>query len=359
MTTFKNLCLPLYAALALGLGALGETVHAQSPVGYVNNLPAPDGNAYGTSLRYDSSGNLYAWDGLNVWKQSGSTGSFTNSGPATLGTSGTNSADAGPITLSQDGQSLLLSNGAGGQQGGAYNGAFFTMPVSGGTAAQVAGNGVQYTYDALALPGSNGKYIVNAGNSDYSSSTLSVFDASSGANVPVVVNGPGATTSIAINPTQGRVYVGAVVSNAASLTGFSDNIYSFSLSQIASNYSNATTFDFASGTLFNSTAAGSQTGAGLFFDSNGYLFSGGDGITVFNPSGSIVYDQPASALDNYYETLSYDPANNHVLVVPGGSTTGTLYNATDFESVPEPSTLALLGGGALAALVARRRRRTR
>ena len=36
-----------------------------------SNIPAPDANAYSTSLRYDSSGNLYAWDGVSVWEQSG------------------------------------------------------------------------------------------------------------------------------------------------------------------------------------------------------------------------------------------------------------------------------------------------
>jgi autotransporter-associated beta strand protein len=65
----------------------------------------------------------------------------------------------------------------------------------------------------------------------------------------------------------------------------------------------------------------------MFFDNNGYLFSGGDGITVFQPNGTISYDQPSSV----FPTLTYDPANNEVLVVPYGSSTGDLYNAADFE----------------------------
>ena len=66
----------------------------------------------------------------------------------------------------------------------------------------------------------------------------------------------------------------------------------------------------------------------MFFDRNGYLFSGGDGITVFNPSGVIVYDQPAPG---GYAWLTYDPADNDVLVVPYGSSKGTLYSAASFE----------------------------
>ncbi len=358
MKTFEKLCLPLLASLALGLGYLGGTVHAQlqAPVGSVMNIPVPSANAYSTSLRYDTSGDLYAWDGVSVWEQSGGTGSFNNIGSVAAG----NSADAGPITLSQNGQSLLLGNGGGGAQGGTYNGGFWSMPVSGGAAAQVGGSGVPYTGDALALPaastipGSSTKYIVYEGSSNYSSCSLSIFDASTGSNTVVVDNGPGATASIAINPKNESLYVGVV-----NPTTFADNIYSFSLSQIDSAYASGTPINFLTGgTLFNSAATGSQSGAGIFFDKNGYLFSGGDGITVFNSNGSIIYDQPAGAADNYFDALTYDPANNEVLKVPYGSSTGALYNAAAFESVPEPSTFALLGGGALVVLVAWRRRRS-
>jgi hypothetical protein len=85
----------------------------------------------------------------------------------------------------------------------------------------------------------------------------------------------------------------------------------------------------------------------MFVDSNGYLFSGGDGITVYNSSGSIVY---SGAAPDGYDTVAYDPANNEVLEVGYGSSTGTLYNATSFEpaSAPEPSTFALLSAAGMA-----------
>jgi autotransporter-associated beta strand protein len=318
--------LPVFGIVAAWV--IGGAALAQAPVGSVLNIPQPDNNAFSTSLRYDSSGDLYAWDGLNVWEQNGGTGSFNNIGSVTTG----NSADAGPISFSQNGQSLLLSNGAGGFLGGSYNGIFWTMPAAGGAATQVSGSGVPYMGDALALPaastipGSGTMYLVYAGNASFTGSSLSILDASTGTNRVIIDNGPGATASIAINPKNESLYVGVGYGPAAG------DIYSFSLSQVDNAYSSGTPINFTSGTLFNPAGTGSQSGADMFFDNNGYLFSGGDGTTVFQPNGTVAYDQSAGAGENYYVTLSFDPAKNEVLAVPYGSSTGTLYNATEFEA---------------------------
>jgi hypothetical protein len=231
---------------------------------------------------------------------------------------------------------------------GTYNGVLWTMPAAGGAAAQVTGSGVPYAYDAVALPaastitGSSAKYLVDQGNSSYSSSSVSICDTSTGSNVPVIINDPGATTSIAINPKNYTVYIGVGAGPNAG------QIYSFSLNQIDSAYNSGEPIDFLSGgTLFDSTATGLQSGAGMFFDGNGYLFSGGDGITVFRPNGTIVYDQPSGGKYGF-AALTYDPADNEVLEVPYGSQTGTLYNAARFEPTPEPSTFALLCGAGMA-----------
>jgi autotransporter-associated beta strand protein len=344
MKNLRRWRLSLHALLSRGLAwlsivavvAIGGTVRAQwpAPVGTVN-IPAPDTNAYSTSLRYDASGNLYAWDGLSVWEQSGGTGSFN---PVPIGSvMAGNGADAGPISFSQDGQTLLLSNGAGGAVPGG-NGLFWTMPVSGGSATQVLGSGVPYAGDALALPaastipGSSTKYLVYAANDDLGgSSSLSIFDASTGTSQVVVGSSPGATTSIAINPTNNSVYIGVGYDgNDLTQTG---KIYSFSLSLIGSAYSSGIPINFTSGTPFNPAGTGFQNGGGMFFDKNGYLFSGGDGFTVFQPNGTICFDQPVAGVYGY-APVTYNAANNEVLYVPdvaSGPSTGILYNAADFE----------------------------
>ena len=153
----------------------------------------------------------------------------------------------------------------------------------------------------------------------------------------VVQNGPGATTkNIAIKPQDSSVYVGVGFGQ------YAGNIYSFTLSQLDTAYNSATPADFLSaGTLFNPAATGSQSGAGLFFDNNGYLFSGGDGITVFRPDSAICYDRSAGSSDGNYDTLTFDPARNEVLKVPGNSSTGVLYNAGQFE----PGAWTAMSGG--------------
>ena len=102
--------------------------------------------------------------------------------------------------------------------------------------------------------------------------------------------------------------------------------------------------------------AGAIARAQEFFDSNGFLFSGGGGVTVFRPDGTVCYDQPCGSADGYYATVTYDPANDEVLKIAYGGSSGTLYHAASFEAAPEPSTLILLLAGSLAALACRWRR---
>jgi hypothetical protein len=192
---FDTTCLGMRTLLSIvAVFTTIGTGYAQSPVGTVVNIPVPNdaANAFSTSLRYDSSGNLYAWDGLSVWEQSGGSGNFNLLGTAPA----TNQSDAGPVALSQDGQTLLLSNGAGGYYFSG-NGSFLTMSASGGMAAQVSGSGVPYTGDALALPaattipGSATKYIVYEGNSSYNGTSLSVFDSATGTSKVVIATAQG------------------------------------------------------------------------------------------------------------------------------------------------------------------------
>ena len=371
----------LIAGILLQLGSTGL---AGSPTAVAKlDLPPPDHNAFSTSFRYDSQGILYAWDGFHVHRQNivnsnvfVQFGTIVGGSQEPLDWQGSvggdyNCADAGPINFSRDGQRILLGNGNGGSApyGGPWfsgtvelqhSGRIWSMPISGGTVSYPAGTQpigtINYHTDfipvsaASAISGTDTKYFVNQGT-DYtgSASEISIFDETTGINVPVVINGPGATTSLAFNPTNNRLYAGV---------GFGTNrgnIYSFTLDQIDKAFSDSQPLDFTKdGTLFNSTVSNNQSGAGLFFDTKGYLFAGGtEGITCFRPDGAISSNLGSN---NQYTVLTYNAYNDQILAIVGN--VGTIYNASDFETVPEPSAfIAIITGGLMMFVWQLRRKR--
>lgn len=334
--------------------ALGQT---PVPVGTVA-LPPPDINAASsyseTSFRYSSTGTLYAWDGQTIWQQAGS--SFDAIGTVQPN----NSADPGQINLSADGSQILVSNGAGGSSGGPFNGEIFrlpapaSVPVTPVPQAPLVGT-VPYNFDLLPVPAASplsaagANFFADVGSSDFSSSSVALFNSSNGSSQPLITNVPGASSFLAINPAKNALYVEDGYGDNPADTG---DIRSFSLSALASGPMN-----FSQGTLFDTAGFGAQAGNGLFFDKDGYLFSvGQNGITVFNPQGAIVYQQDPTGSFADDATIAYDPATDQVLQAPtDGSNNATLYNAVSFEPVPEPASASMLAVGSVLALGRRRR----
>ena len=357
----------LAAALLFAIDAIAW---AGDPVAVATliSLPAPNHNAFNTSFRYDSYGILFAWDGYQVWRQNGvNADAFTSIGTVVAGNSEPlswpgstggpyNSADAGPINFSGDGRRILLGNGSGGYgpwggKGGTgpyefeHTDRIWSMPISGGAVSLPSGTppvgNIAYHNDFLPLPvastitGKNAMYFVNQGNATYSGSSVSVFDQATGRNVTVINNGPGATTSLAFNPTNGRLYAGV---------GYGPDrgkIYSFGLDQLDQALKTNTPLDFVTnGTLFNPTAWNNQSGAGMFFDADGYLFSGGDGEILPVDNGGITCFKPDGTVSRVlklgpYTSAVYNPLNDQVLALPYSApfTTGMVFNARDFEPV--------------------------
>jgi hypothetical protein len=321
------------------LSVCSARTHAQTPAGTVT-LPAADDPFSTTSFRYDTGGTLYANGGVNVYQQN-SGGTFSVIGTLPAG----NDSDAGPINFSNDNSQILIGNGAGGSTP-ADNGLLFALPKTGGTTNASVGT-VPYNYDIVPVPASvplvdsNRSYFVDAGNASFTGSTVSLFDSRTGSNTNVL-NIPGASASITIDPSGKELYAESGFGTDAG------QIRSFSLTDLTAAYNSGTPLDFDSGKLFNPDV-GDQSGSGLFFDKDGYLFAGGaDGFTVFRPDGSIS-DQLSDPFS--YTTIGYNPVADEILAVPYGDSAGTLYNAVDFETVtPEPASIAILGVGGLILL---------
>ena len=308
----------LTACCLFGGSAAGQSL--PSALTTISKFPTAALDAYSTSMRFGRDGLIYAWDGQNVWRQSGvNVDSF---GATPFGTVPSNGADAGPINFSQDGQTLLIGNGAGGVDfGGPSDGVFYTMQTTGGAATPVGT--VLNHFDAVPAPiastaaGAKTKFFVDSGSADFSTSEIDLFDYTTGAVVPIVRNIPGASSSIAFDASN-RLYVGVGFGTYAGL------IRRFALPLVDLAAAGAT-LDWNQGQLFNNAA--NNSGNGMVFDARGYLFEGGsNGVAVFNVSGaSQLYGTGPDTLPS----VAYNATNDQVAVTPYGSAP-SIYRAGDF-----------------------------
>ena len=154
------------APFALPLAA--QTLPA--PVTIITSFPTPAKDAFVTNMRFGPDGLIYAWDGQNVWQQAGV--NVDGFGTAPFGTVPSTGSDAGPINFSQNGQTILIGNGAGGNDfSGASSGLLYTMPAVGGVAT-LAGT-LQFHQDyvpapvAATMPNSATKFLVDRGTADF------------------------------------------------------------------------------------------------------------------------------------------------------------------------------------------------
>ena len=326
-----NHCLRKFAYLILATGSLCvETAAAQtlpSPIAVITTLPPPAPQiAFSTSLRFGPDGLIYAWDGQQVWRQSGvNVDSF---GAAAIGTVLTSGADAGPINFSQNGQTILVGNGYGGN--GGVNGLFYAMPSSGGTATTPVGTVLNH-FDLVpapassTMPSSGTKFIVDAGSADFATSEVEVFDYATGRVVPLIQNIPGASSSIAFDSAN-RLYVAVGSGNQQG------QIRRFTLPLLDLAVSSGPPLSWNQGQLFNSVD--NNSGSGMLFDARGALFVGG-------PNGAAVIDKNGAAQfygtgPSSYAAVTYNPTNDQIAITPYGSSP-SIYRSADFNVPTSPS----------------------
>jgi hypothetical protein len=323
-----------------------------TPIATIALPAAGNDNSFGTSVRYASNGLMYVWDGVNVWEENAINSSdFTQINPAAT-TVGSGSADPGPINFSQNGSTIIVSNGAGGAVGGTNNGEMFTIPTSGGSSNTPVGT-VADNFDLVPVPASATitssatKYFVDAGNSSFTGSMVSVFDSATGSNTNVISNIPGASADLTFDSSN-NLYVNV---------GFGADmgqIREFSLSALDNAYSTGTPLDWTAGTSYNPSSFGNQNWAGMFVDPRGFLFSGGEnGVTVF---GSDHMGLTYSLGSSEGGTIAYN-AFNDTFLYEGFDALGNPFNEVFSAAafVPEPATLSM-GVIGVSVLAMRRRR---
>jgi hypothetical protein len=311
--------LAVTSCLAAGV-AIGDTV--PTPVLTFTNIPPLPSTSYYYGARFSSDGLLYLWDGTYVWRQDGvNVDGFTQIGEV-VG----NMADAGPIHFSRDGSLMLLGNGAGGlgphlnPPQPQHGGRIFSMLVGGEVVDDPIGD-IDYHYDfemlseQSTISGADDKFFVNYGWEYYMTdpkSWVSVFDAESGANQVVLTDIPGASGAVTID-NEGSLY--ACVGYGAE-RGL---IKKFSVEAVDEAYDSEMPLTWSDGVAVNPDNYDNQSAAGLFFDSRGFLFSGGnEGLTVFRPDGTSGTFDVGSGM---YSSVAYNPLTDQVVVMTEDSFT--------------------------------------
>jgi hypothetical protein len=319
------------------------------------SLPAPSNVSFSTSATFGPDGLIYAYDGLNVFKQNAlNSGSFTQINTGTAGVAG---SDAGPITFTSDGQKIVVSTATGGFDfSGNSNGLFQTLPAAGGAFSSPFNAKLANTFAFKPLQSSTvtnaaNKLAVNFGNGDFGNPVTAVAyydltDAGAGsmtASKTVIGNIPGASTDVAFDGA--GFYVGI---------GFGTNagdIRRFDVSDLDNAYNTNTPLAFSDGALINPGNGGDNSGAGIFV-ADGSVFAGsgsGGGLVVIGPDGnSKVYN-----LGKGFAAIFYNPTNDEFAVTDFDGSVD-VFKAIDF--IPEPACIAIAGFVSLALLRRRGRR---
>jgi len=352
---------PLGLLIGMLLFSIAQSASAQliptpNMLATVSNLPLPAGNTTGfapSSIRFGPNGQLYAWDGTTIYEQTGgyNAGTFKAIGSITAPPSTTSpfDSDPGPINFSPDGQSIIVSEGAGGSDSTLNNnppvesnGLLFTIPITGGTTITPVG-AVPSTFDLIPVPrcstttSAPQKYFVDIGTPGFNSE-VDLFNSSTGADVPIITGIPGASSSLTISGTNSSnytLYVGV---------GYGDpqgQIEAFNVHALFQALKSGTPLSWSAGTIVN-PADPNNSGSGMFVDPRGYIFAGGpNGIEVVVGSGntpynySIPYTADSGGLLSYV-SVSYNSITNQ-FTTEGYDATGSfpvpqtnIYSASQF-----------------------------
>jgi hypothetical protein len=342
------------AATLLAASAAPPVANAATPAATFN-LPAPSSISSSTSATYGSDGLLYTYDGKNVLKQDAVNGnSFTKISTVDAPIAG---SDAGPITFTQNGSTIVVGTGFGGADFSSA-GKFLTLPAAGGTFTPL-GTAIPGQFAFAPLPASS--TVAGAGNKlamdqgDFTSSSVSYFDITSGSNVSVVSGIPGASSELAFGP-DGKLYVGVGFDGDSDGPGGPDTdhrgeIRSFTSGALDGAFNTSTPIPFSSGTLLN--AASNNGGNGFFISQAGYLFAGAGsegGFITISPTGDVT----SYNLGLSFPTLRYNPTNDQFAAFTFDGAT-SVFNASSF--VPEPGVATTFVFAFGAASLRRRGRR--
>ena len=301
---------------------------------------SPWSGAAGGTLTVASGGTVAAAGGITLATQAGDTGTLN------IGRFGTNDA-AGTIVA----PTIAFGNGTGVINFNQSNSTTVSAAISGNGTVNQLGNGTTTLSGANTYSGTTTVYAgtLLANNTTGSGVGTSAVTVNSGGTLGG--NGTiGGATTIASG---GKLTPGSsgagVLSFSNGLTLESGSITTFLINS---------TGDFTSINILGNTI---NYGGNLVFNMASYTPAAGDAFTLFNmtagatqsggfssvTAGSLIFTESSGTWSASYGAYDYQFSQS----------TGQLSVAANLQEVPEPSTYALLGLGALALLIAYRRKR--
>lgn len=260
-------------------------------------LPEPEPGSFFTVFEYTHDGRVIAFDGFTVYIQE-SRNSATLTPIGTLPEEFRGGTDPTFVSISPNGQTILLGAGAGGSKfpDPDFNGNIFKMPIEGGEAELVG----RYMWSILGTWLDNDTFVFGQGETfGLFTGSVEALDVNTGTTTTIVGNIPGDPGGVVFD-NQGNLYVGLGAAQDSSRTG---EIRRFDSSVVDAALAGQGFVNFNDGELI----AQVLNAGDLAFSSNGKLFVSGANFTTGEAGYIAEVDVDTGQIVRKFDPADGDP----------------------------------------------------
>lgn len=275
----------------------GARLVTADPTEPLVTVPDPEPGSFFTAFEYTTDGRVIAFDGFTVYVQE-SRQSATLTPIGTLPEQYRGGTDPAFISVSPNGQTILLGAGAGGFKfpDPDFNGNIFTMPIKGGEAELVG----RYMWSILGTWLDNDTFVFGQGETfGLFTGSVEALDLNTGTTTTIVGNIPGDPGGVVFD-NQGNLYVGLGSGQDGNRTG---EIRRFDDSVVDAALAGQGFVDFDSGELI----AQVLNAGDLAFSPSGNLFVSGANFTTGDAGYIAEVDVDTGQIVRKFDPADGDP----------------------------------------------------